>query len=117
RRGQRERRPTHCSRQRLGPRDLAGQAVPAGRSRVSPRDSRTSHTRNRKMAQVDYFLKLKGIDGESTDATHKGQIDIKSWSIGVTNRGSHETGGGGGTGKASFQDIHFVAPMSKASPK
>ena len=69
------------------------------------------------MAQVDYFLKLDGIDGESTDAKHKGEIDVMSWSWGETNAGTHGVGGGGGAGKVVMQDIHFVAKMSKASPK
>ena len=33
------------------------------------------------MAQVDYFLKIDGIDGESTDAKHKGEIDLQSWGV------------------------------------
>jgi len=69
------------------------------------------------MAAVDYFLKLAGIEGESTDSKHKGEIDVLSWSMGVTNSGQHGGGGGGGAGKASHQDIHFTAKMSKASPK
>ena len=69
------------------------------------------------MAQVDYFLKLKGIDGESTDHKHKGEIDVESFSWGETNSGSHVTGGGGGAGKVSMQDFHFVMRASKASPK
>lgn len=32
------------------------------------------------MAQVDYFLKIDGIEGESTDAKHKNEIDVVSWS-------------------------------------
>ena len=31
------------------------------------------------MALVDYFLKIDGIEGESQDATHKGEIDVVSW--------------------------------------
>jgi type VI secretion system secreted protein Hcp len=69
------------------------------------------------MAQVDYFLKLKGVDGESTDHKHKGEIDVESFSWGETNSGSHVTGGGGGAGKVSMQDFHFVMRASKASPK
>ena len=34
------------------------------------------------MAAFDYFLKLDGIPGESTDAKHKGEIDVLSWSWG-----------------------------------
>lgn len=69
------------------------------------------------MAAVDYFLKIDGIEGESTDSKHKGEIDIQSFSFGVANSGSHAGGGGGGSGKASFQDLHFTTHVSKASPK
>ena len=69
------------------------------------------------MAAVDYFLKLKGIDGESTDHKHKGEIDVESFSWGETNSGTHTGGGGGGAGKVVMQDFHFVMKISKASPK
>jgi type VI secretion system secreted protein Hcp len=69
------------------------------------------------MAQVDYFLKLAGIDGEATDHKHKGEIDVESFSWGETNSGTHAGGGGGGAGKVSMQDFHFVMKASKASPK
>lgn len=69
------------------------------------------------MAQVDYFLKLDGIDGESSDAKHKGEIDLQSWGFGATQSGTMHSGGGGGAGKVSVQDLHFVTNISKASPK
>lgn len=69
------------------------------------------------MASVDYFLKLKGIDGESTDDKHKGEIDVESWSWGETQSGTHATGGGGGAGKVAMQDFHFTMMVNKASPK
>ena len=69
------------------------------------------------MAGTDYFLKLEGIDGESTDDKHKGELDIESFSFGVTQSGSHGTGGGGGAGKSSFQDLHFSTHANKSSPK
>jgi len=65
----------------------------------------------------DWFLKIDGIDGESQDNAHKGEIDVLSWSWGVENEGSPGAGGGGGSGRPSFQDFHFVANISKASPK
>jgi type VI secretion system secreted protein Hcp len=68
------------------------------------------------MAAVDYFLKVDGIDGESADDKHKGEIELESWSWGETNAGSHSTGGGGGAGKVVMQDFHAVSKMSKASP-
>lgn len=69
------------------------------------------------MAAVDYFLKLQGIDGESTDSKHKAEIDIESWSWGATQGGAHGFGGGGGAGKVQMQDFHFTMRVNKASPK
>ena len=69
------------------------------------------------MAAVDYFLKIDGIDGESTDSKHKGEIDVESFSWGETNSGTHAGGGGGGAGKVAMQDFHFVMRNNKATPK
>ena len=68
------------------------------------------------MAQVDYFLKIDGVPGESTDDKHKGEIDVESFSWGETQSGTSGHGGGGGAGKVSAQDFHFVKKMDKASP-
>ena len=69
------------------------------------------------MAIVDYFLKIDGIDGESTDSKHKSEIGVLSWSWGETNTGTSAHGSGGGAGKVSMQDFHFVMYNNKASPK
>jgi type VI secretion system secreted protein Hcp len=69
------------------------------------------------MAAADFFLKLDGIDGESADSKHKGEIDLESWSWGEAQTGTHAGGGGGGAGKVSMQDFHFVMKVNKASPK
>lgn len=69
------------------------------------------------MAAADFFLKIEGVDGESTDAKMKGQIEIDSFSWGETQMGTGGHGGGGGGGKVSMQDLHFTTKVSKASPK
>ena len=69
------------------------------------------------MAQVDYFLKIDGVDGESTDDKHKGEIEVESFSLGATNAGSFQSGGGGGSGKVAMADIHIVKKVDKASAK
>lgn len=69
------------------------------------------------MAQVDYFLKIEGIPGESMDAKHKDEIDVESWSWGETQAGSHAYGGGGGAGKVQMNDFAFTMRVNKASPK
>lgn len=66
---------------------------------------------------VDYYLKFDKITGESAAAKFDGNIDIESFSWGVTNTGNAVVGAGGGAGRASFQDIHFTASISKASPQ
>jgi type VI secretion system secreted protein Hcp len=67
---------------------------------------------------VDYFLKIDGIDGESKDAKHKGEIDIESFSWAATQTGTGHHGGGSGAGKVQAGDVHFTSKyMSKASPK
>lgn len=69
------------------------------------------------MAAVDFFLKIDGIQGESQDSKHKGEIDLESWSWGETQHGAHAAGGGGGAGKVAMQDFHFTMKVNKASPK
>ena len=68
------------------------------------------------MAQVDYFLKIEGVDGESTDDKHKGEIELESFSWGETQRGTAGHGGGSGAGKVMPQDFNFVKKVDKASP-
>jgi type VI secretion system secreted protein Hcp len=68
-------------------------------------------------AMVDFFIKFDGIQGESTDAKHKDEIDVESWSWGETHPGSPGPGGGAGAGKVSMQDFQFVMRLNKASPR
>jgi len=68
-------------------------------------------------AASDYFLKIEGIDGESSDEKHKGSIEIQSFSWGLSNSGAMAGGGGGGTGKVQFQDFHFTKTVDKSSPQ
>jgi type VI secretion system secreted protein Hcp len=62
-----------------------------------------------------WFLKIDGIEGDSTHVDHTNEIDVRSWSWGV-NQTATSSGSGAGAGKASFQDFHFVSRISKASP-
>jgi len=64
----------------------------------------------------DIFAKLGDIKGESQDSKHKDEIEILSWSWGVTQSGSMAHGSGGGSGKANFNDFSFTHYVDKASP-
>ena len=64
---------------------------------------------------MSIFARIGTIKGESQDAKHKDEIDVLSWSWGVSQSGiaGH---GGGGAGKASFHDFNFTHHVDKASP-
>lgn len=68
-------------------------------------------------AHADMFLKIDGIEGESTDQKHKGEIELQSWSFGATQPGSAGHGGGAGIGKTQLHDFSIVKFADKASPK
>jgi type VI secretion system secreted protein Hcp len=68
------------------------------------------------MAAVDFFLKIEGVEGESTDDKHKKEIDLESWSWGEHQTGTHASGGGGGAGKVAMQDFTFTKKIDKSSP-
>jgi len=65
---------------------------------------------------TDIFAKLGDIKGESADAKHKDEIEVLSFSWGLTNTPSPAVGGGAGAGKATFHDLSIVHRIDKASP-
>src|SRR5438270_9480963 len=69
------------------------------------------------MDHTDCFLKLDGIDGESTDHDYPKWIVITSMSYGATNNRPAVTGGGGGgAGKVSVHDVTVTSVLNSASP-
>jgi type VI secretion system secreted protein Hcp len=63
------------------------------------------------------FLKLDGIKGESTDSKHKGDIEISSFSWGVSNSSSIGSAtGGAGAGKTTIQSFSITKVLDKSSP-
>ncbi len=67
-----------------------------------------------KVAAVDMFLKIEGIDGESQDAEHKDWIIIESYSHGLTNE-VLVGGGGGGAGAPAHGPITVTKQIDKSS--
>jgi type VI secretion system secreted protein Hcp len=61
------------------------------------------------------FLKIDGIKGESKDKTHKEEIDVLSWSWGLSNSGTFHMGPGGGAGKANIQDVSITKYVDAGS--
>src|SRR6266850_262113 len=69
------------------------------------------------MAVVDYFLKIDGIAGESTDLQHKDEFEIKDFSFDVENPTTIGSAtGGAGAGKVRFSEFHITKSTDKASP-
>jgi len=66
---------------------------------------------------VDFFLKVDGADGESTQQGHTNEIKIHSFSWGASQHTSVSGSGGSGAGKASLSDINIMKDLDKASPE
>lgn len=65
---------------------------------------------------ADIFARIGDIKGESRDAKHKDEIEVLSFSWGMSDTGGAAAGGGAGAGKATFQDLTLVHSVDKASP-
>ncbi len=65
---------------------------------------------------VDVFLKLGDVKGESKDSKHPDEINVLSWSWGISNQSDVRAGAGAGAGKANFSDLSFMHALDKASP-
>lgn len=55
----------------------------------------------------DYFLKIPGIQGESTNYHHQGQMELERFAWGEEP----------GHGMVQLREAEFTAPISKASPQ
>jgi type VI secretion system secreted protein Hcp len=66
---------------------------------------------------TDIFAKISDIKGESLDAKHKDEIEVLSFSWGVSSSSAGPIGSGGGAGKATFKDLAIVHAIDKASPQ
>jgi len=64
----------------------------------------------------DIFAKIGDIKGESLDSKHKDEIEVLSFSWGVTSTFATQSGGGGGSGQATCQELALVHKIAKASP-
>ena len=69
----------------------------------------------REFSQVDYFLKLDNIPGESKDAKHQGEIDILSWSFGATQAQAAYSSDLSSPSAGSLTDITVSKDTDKAS--
>ncbi len=67
----------------------------------------------------DMFLKIEGIDGESTDEKHSNWIDILSFNHNVSQSGSADGSSTGGhtSGRVDIGEMVFAKMLDKSTPK
>ena len=68
---------------------------------------------------MSIFARIGTIKGESRDARHKDEIDVLTWSWGLSQAATPGRGGGGGIGRAgrpTFHDFTFTHRIDRASP-
>lgn len=64
----------------------------------------------------DAFLKLDGMDGESTDTKYKGYVEVASFSMGITHLTTVGSAtGGAGSGRASLGELQISKVVDKSS--
>lgn len=68
------------------------------------------------MEGIEYFLKIDGIEGESQDRHHKGELEVVSWSWGESQTIITSGGGGSTAGKVAMRDLQATMNVSKAAP-
>ena len=66
-------------------------------------------------AAIDMFLKIDGIDGESTDNRHDGDTDVLGWNWGLSQSANPPARGGGEASKVSFQDMSITKFVDSAT--
>jgi len=92
--------------------NLTSDAPPA-----SEKAARTSVFEIRRLTvATDIFLKVDGIKGESTDVNHKDEIEVLSWSWGVTQMLGSSAGSGASIGKPNISELIVGKLVDKASP-
>ena len=81
-------------------------------------DGETQLLAKETVVAADYFLKLDPkVEGESADSKHKGEIELESWSFGVSNASSALQGGGAGSGKSVPLDFNATKKTDKSTPR
>ncbi len=68
---------------------------------------------------LDCFIKIDGIDGESTDEKHSGWSEVLLYDTGVSQTVSSTASSAGGASaeRANFENFNITKELDKASPK
>lgn len=68
---------------------------------------------------VDIFVRINGIEAESTDERHPGWMEVLDFRLGVKQKisATPSSAGGATAGRAEFAPLKFIRLVDKASPK
>jgi type VI secretion system secreted protein Hcp len=68
---------------------------------------------------TECFLKIEGPDlkGEAQVHGHEDEIEVRSWSWGLSQTGAMHQAGGRGAGKASVRDLTLTKQVDAATPQ
>jgi len=64
---------------------------------------------------TNMFITIGDIRGDSRDRMHRDEVEVLSWSCGLSNSVAAPSGGAA-VGKANFQDVTFTHVVDRASP-
>lgn len=66
--------------------------------------------------KADMFMKIEGIDGDTTNEKHPKEIQVSRFDWGAFQFANLHEGTGGGVGKAMVGDISLIHDVSSATP-
>ena len=68
-------------------------------------------------ATEECFLRVDGVPGDSADARHRGEIELLSWTLGMTSPvAATPTGTAAAVGRADFQPLRVTQRIDRAVP-
>ena len=67
-------------------------------------------------ASAAWFLKIEGIQGDSIDPSHRGWVDVQSFTLGAQTHQTIGSASGAGAARASTAPIQITKTFDKASP-
>lgn len=65
---------------------------------------------------MDHYIKFDGVDGASVSKDHKGEIEVLSWSWGLSSSVPQSSGAGRSVARATPEQFTFTHLYDKASP-
>jgi len=63
------------------------------------------------------YLEIEGVEGESAAPDHKGEVEVLSWSWGLSQTSSMSTGAGGAAGREKTGHVTLIKRVDKATPQ